>query len=145
MKNNDIYMKMKENETYIAWKNNNVVFDSANYVEILENDEGIKFAINCDDKTINVLFAGMVPIYMRSEEGIRVLSWSTVQEKNKDKSYFSKWPIYKIENSCLIKWALMESCGFYSEESLMHYCIVTEQEIIDILSMCVPIITVELL
>ena len=116
MKNNDMYMKMKENETYIAWKNNNVCIPSFYInvdVEILENDEGIKFAINCDDKTINVLFAGIVPIYMRSEEGIRVLSWSTVQEKNKDKSYFSKWPIYKIENSCLIKWALMESCGFY--------------------------------
>ncbi len=39
----------------------------------------------------------------------------------------------------------MASYGFYSEESHVHYCIVTEQEIIDILSMCEPIITVELL
>lgn len=140
MNNNDIYMQMKEYENYIHWNPDNLAYGSANYVEIHEDNESIKFVICCDRRTIELLFVGIVPVYMRSEEGIRMLSWSIVQEKNKDKAYFQKWPIYKVENSCLIKWALTESCGLYSDNSLTHYCIVTDQEIIDILSMCEPII-----
>ena len=47
------------------------------------------------------------------------------QEKYNDKFYFRKNPVYKVENSLLIKWVLIESCGFYSETDLTHYCIVT--------------------
>ena len=47
------------------------------------------------------------------------------QEKYNDMFYFRKKPVYKVENSLLIKWVLIESCGFYSETDLTHYCIVT--------------------
>ncbi len=80
---------------------------------------------------------------MRSEEGIRMLSWSVVQEKQGDKTFFTKWPIYKVEKFCYIKWVLAEACGLYSEESLTHFCIVTDQEIIDIISMCEPTVTIK--
>ena len=67
-----------------------------------------------------------------------MMSWSIAQEKYNDKLYFRKNPVYKVENSLLIKWILIESCGFYSETDLAHYCIVTEQDVVDIISMCEP-------
>ena len=48
-----------------------------------------------------------------------------------------------MENSKLSKWAEEESCGFYVSEQLTHYCIVTSEEIIDILSSFEPTITVK--
>lgn len=145
MKSSDIYMQMKKGEIYIAWNPENAAFCSADYVEIKENEDDLSFAVNCKERVITVTFSGIVPIYMRSEEGIRMMSWSIVQEKNKDRFYFAKWPVYKVENSCLMKWALIESCGFYSEGSLTHYCIVTDQEVVDIISMCEPTITVKMI
>ena len=142
MKNNDIYMQMKSNENYIVWNPDNIASCVADYVEINEDEDELSFAVNCEECVITVSFSGIVPIYVYSEEGIRMMSWSIVQEKNKDRFYFAKWPIYKVENSCLIRWALLESCGFYSEDALTHYCIVTDQEIVDIISMCEPKITV---
>ena len=47
-----------------------------------------------------------------------MMSWSIAQEKYNDKLYFRKNPVYKVENSLLIKWMLIESCGFYSETDL---------------------------
>jgi hypothetical protein len=40
---------------------------------------------------------------------------------------------------------MKESCGYYSEADLMHFCIVTEQNIVDILAMCEPEFIVRML
>lgn len=137
MNKNDFYMQMKKNEEYIIWNPENITFSSANYTEIVE-DEDLKFVINCDDMTLEIIFSGIILTYMYSEQGTRMMSWSIAQEKYNDKLYFRKNPVYKVENSLLIKWVLIESCGFYSETDLTHYCIVTEQDVVDIISMCEP-------
>ena len=76
-----------------------------------------------------------------------MMSWSIAQEKYNDKLYFRKNPVYKLENLLLIKWILIESGDFYLETDLTHYCIVTEQDVVDIISMCEPtyrIISIEI-
>ncbi len=134
---NNFYAQMKKNEEYIIWNPDNITFSSANYTEIIE-DEDLKFVINCDDMILEMIFSGIILNYMYSEQETRMMSWSIAQEKYNDKQYFRKNPVYKVENSLLIKWILIESCGFYSETDLTHYCIVTEQDIVDIISMCEP-------
>ena len=143
MESSNLYMQMKSNENYIVWNPDDIAPCSADYVEICEDEDALRFVVNCGESVITVSFFGIVPAYMFSEEGMRMMSWSIAQEKNKDRFYFTKWPIYKVENSCMIHWALMESCGYYSEDALTHYCIVTDQEIVDIISMCEPRITVD--
>ena len=69
-------------------------------------------------------------------------AYMLVQEKNNDRAYLGKWFLYKIENSDFMKWAVKESCGFYSEEDLLHFCIVTENDIVDILSLGEPTVVV---
>ena len=125
MNKNDFYMQLKRNEEYIIWNPENITFSSANYTEIIEGEE-LKFVINCDDMTLEIIFSGIILNYMYSEQGTRMMSWSIAQEKYNDKLYFRKNPVYKLENLLLIKWILIESGDFYLETDLTHYCIVTE-------------------
>lgn len=134
---------MKQNEDYVVWNPGDMAFCTADYVVINEDGDELSFSVYCEECILTVSFSGAVPVYLCSEEGMRMMSWATAQEKNKDKFYFTKWPVYKVENSCMVDWVFMESCGFYSADTLTHYCIVTDQEIVDIISMCEPKITVK--
>ena len=58
------------------------------------------------------------------------------QEKYNDMFYFRKNPVYKVENSLLIKWVLIESCGFI--QKLILLITVLLQDVVDIISMCEP-------
>lgn len=106
--------------------------------EISIDKEGLHVILDCDIGKIELCFSGNVPAYLYSVEGIRVSSWAKVQEDTNDKYYFRKWFLYKIDNSDFLKWAIKESCGFYSEKELTHYRIVTGTDVIDILSSCMP-------
>ena len=41
-----------------------------------------------------------------------------------------------------VKWCIRESCGFYGEHQLRHYCIITSEELIDIISTFEPILRI---
>ena len=131
---------MKENQNWIVWNPTNIEFGTvyAYAVEALHCEDGIKFVVDCEKNKMEVVFSGFVPAYTYSLEGMRLASWGPVQKKYNDKYFFTKWFLYKIENSSFLKWGIKESCGFYSEAELTHYCIVTEQSLMDILATSQP-------
>lgn len=136
---------MHDNENWIVWnpKNINTKKVSGAYdVETLTDENARKFIVYCENHTVDVYFHCHVPIYLYSDEGIRMASYMPVQEKHHDKAYFNKWFLHKVENSDFIQWAVKESCGFYSEEELLHFCIVTSNDVVDILSSGEPDIIV---
>ena len=57
-------------------------------------------------------------------------------------SYSENRFFFEVKNSELIKWCVQESCEFYENNQLKHYCIVTSEEMIDIVSTFEPIIKV---
>ena len=59
---NNFYAQMKKNEEYIIWNPDNITFSSANYTEIIE-DEDLKFVINCDDMILEMIFSGIILNY----------------------------------------------------------------------------------
>ena len=70
-------------------------------------------------------------------------TWGAAQDKYNDRFFFRYWFLYKVENSKLAKWAEEESCGIYEAGQLTHYCIVTCEEIIDVLSTFEPSIIIK--
>ena len=129
---------MKENQNWIVCNPTNIEVGKAYAVEAVHCEDGIKFLVDCEKNKIEVMFAGFVPSYTYSLEGMRLASYFPVQEKHNDKYYFQKWFLYKIENSSFVKWGVEESGGCYSEAELKHYCIVTEQSLMDILATSEP-------
>lgn len=104
---------------------------------------GVKIVLD-DEKYIVEIFYDGIPSLLRSTvEGMRMRTWSEIQMKYQDKFFFKNHFFYQIKNSKLTKWAIEESCTFYNENQLVHYCIVTGEELIDILASFKPIISVK--
>ena len=136
---------MHENEDWIVWNPQNInaeIVSGAYDVEIANEEDNLRFTVYCENSIVDVCFHCVVPMYLYSDEGMRMAAYMPVQEKNNDRAYLGKWFLYKIENSDFMKWAVKESCGFYSEEDLLHFCIVTENDIVDILSLGEPTVVV---
>lgn len=134
--------ELHKDENWILWNPSNIKSCQAYSVEIAQDDRGTEFMVECENIFVSLLFEGYVPIYVYSDEGIRMATYTPVQEKNNDKYYFRKWFLYKIENSDFYKWAMRESYGMYEEYGYQHFCIVTADEVVDILSVVEPTIRV---
>lgn len=87
---------------------------------------------------IEIFFDGLPVLSRNAVEGIRMHTWGEVQLKYDDKRYFRKLFLFEIKKSKLVLWCIEESCGFYEENQLKHYCIVTSEEIIDVVSTFEP-------
>ena len=133
---------LHQNDNWILWNPDNIESCAAYSAQITQDENEMRVAVDCTDQIIDVIFEGFVPIYVYSDEGIRMATYMPVQEKNNDKFYFRKWFLYEVKNSDFMSWALKESCGFYLEKDLMHFCIVTANDVIDILTTAAPKIVI---
>ena len=110
----------------------------------VQNLEGTKIVLDDEINIVEIFFDG-VPFLLRiCEEGVRMRTWGEVQFKYQDKFFFRNHFFYQVQNSALTKWTIEESCGFFNEEQLKHYCVVTSEEIIDIIASFEPIVTVSM-
>ena len=104
--------------------------------------EGTKIVLDDEKNTVEVFFDG-IPVLVRSAvANIRMRTWSEVQLKYHDKSMFRNTFFFEVKNSKLVQWSNEEGCGFYEENQLRHYCIVTSEEVIDVLATFDPIVRV---
>lgn len=101
---------------------------------------GTKILLSGEKCEINIIFDGIPVLVRNTIEGIRMKTWGNVQVKYNDRFIFRKSFFFEIKKSELIKWCVEESCGFYDADRLRHYCIVTREEMIDIISNFDPII-----
>lgn len=131
-------IELHKNESWILYNPLNIENCRAFSAEIIRSEENIIFKVECENKFVNLIFDCFVPVYLYSYEGMRMAAYLPVQEKNNDRYYFTKWFLYKIENSDFLKWAAAESFGLYKNLELKHFCIVTENEVVDILSASEP-------
>lgn len=108
----------------------------------VQNSEGTKIILDNDEIAVEVFFDG-IPVLLRNAiEGIRMRTWSEVQLKYKDKFIFRNNFLFEVKNSKLVQWSIEEGCGFYDESQLRHYCIVTGEEIIDVVATFEPVVKV---
>lgn len=130
--------QLHRSENWIKWQPKGMGGLYA-YFTIPEHDEnGINFIVQCAEGAVKISFDGNIPFYVFSDEGLRTASYAPVQQQHNDRHYFNKWFLYKIENSDLLKWIGLESCGFIAGRYEKHFCIVTEDDVVDILSSVDP-------
>lgn len=125
-------------EKWLRWNPTNIPEGDYIVTGVIQNVEGSKIIVENDSKRIIVFFDGITPLVRTSIEGIRMRTWGEVQKKYNNKFFFQNWFLYRIENSQLSNWVSEESCGVYDSSELLHYCIVTSEDLIDIISTFEP-------
>lgn len=108
----------------------------------VQNSDETKILLDDERIMVEVLFDGIPLLVRNAVENIRMRTWSKVQLKYCDKSIFRNTFFFEVKNSKLIKWVMEESCGFYDESQLKHYCIVTTEEMIDVIATFEPVVKV---
>ena len=108
----------------------------------VQNSEGTKVVLADEKNTVEIFFDGIPSMLRSATEGIRMRTWSEVQLKYNDKFIFENWFFFEIKRSKLIEWIIEESCNFYDGDKLNHFCIVTGEELIDIIASFEPVIKI---
>ncbi len=129
------------NEDWIKWNPINIEEGQYNIIDYTHNVNGVKLILTNEIKKIEVFFDGIPLLIRYSIEGIRMKTWEGVQIKYKNKYFFKNWFLYLIHESQLVNWISTESCGFYDNYNLKHFCIVTGEELIDFISINEPTIS----
>ncbi len=130
--------ELHKDEVWTRWNPENIPECHAYSVDIRHEESGIVFLVEFDDKIIKVSFDGNIPMYVYSDEGLRMATYAPVQKKHNDNFYFRDWFLYRVENSDFLKWTALESLGIYGDLYNKHFCIVTENDVVDILSAADP-------
>lgn len=107
-----------------------------------QNLEGTKIILNNETTTVEVFFDGIPLLSRGAVEGIRMRSWSEIQLKYQNKFIFRNNFFFEVKKSKLLQWVLEESCGFYEETELRHFCLVTGEELIDIVATFEPTVSI---
>ena len=126
-------------EEWIKITDDNIPKGDYVVVNFVQNSNHTKISLSDGKYTVLVIFNGIPILTQNTIEGIRMRTWGNAQLKY-NKYMFRESFLFEIKNSNLIKWCVQESCGFYKESQLKHYCIVTCEELVDIVSTFDPII-----
>lgn len=138
-------------------ENKETVFSEEEWIKIIRSDipegkyivtrfvqdlDGTKILLDNGEHNIEVFFDGIPVLVRNTIEGLRMRTWGNVQLKYNDKSIFRNSFFFEVKKSDLVKWCVRESCGFYEEHQLKHYCIITSEELIDIIASFEPILRI---
>lgn len=107
-----------------------------------QNMDDMRIILEDEEHQVDIFFDGNPVLYRCTDEGIRMRTWGAAQRKYNDRYFFRKRHVFEVKNSALIEWCAEESMGFCQTRYLRHYCIVTGDDLIDIVASFEPKITV---
>lgn len=122
------------------WK----VYDSKNvpkgdyYLEsLVHNNNGLIIKLENDYLEITIDFRYLAIVTRFSNDSQR---WRTIDSLLYEygKNFFENNPLFIVENSNFIEWLEVESFGVNGKEDVTHYCVVTPDDMIDILALNPP-------
>ena len=126
-------------ENWIPWKPNGTVLAEQYYASKLCSDiEGLSLFLEDQNSTnkIRVLFKGTIASYRETYEGFRLEKIQSLY----DQDYDGNWTFFTIQNSSYIKWLAETSLEIITEDRYTHFCFLTEESIIDVISKFEPTI-----
>ena len=129
-------------EEWVSINNYNIPEGQFIVTSFVQNAEGTKIVLDDERITVEVFFDGIPVLVRNAVENIRMRTWSEVQIKYQDKFIFRNTFFFEVKNSKLVQWSIEESCGFYDRSQLRHYCIVTGEEVIDVVATFEPTVKV---
>ncbi|MCC8027700.1 MAG: hypothetical protein LIP16_20640 [Clostridium sp.] len=129
-------------EEWVSINNYNIPEGQFIVTSFVQNAEGTEIVLDDERITVEVFFDGIPVLVRNAVENIRMRTWSEVQIKYQDKFIFRNTFFFEVKNSKLVQWSIEESCGFYDRSQLRHYCIVTGEEVIDVVATFEPTVKV---
>ncbi|MBO0466622.1 hypothetical protein JZO73_03640 [Enterococcus plantarum] len=122
-------------ERWYEYDDSNIPIDTYEVSEIVQNLEGTIIKLVGKENNIDVIF-GFVDSLRITDEGRRIRTYNEVAGIQKYRENFVGNPIYKVEQSKYVEWIEKESGGFCGD--VEHYVIITENDLIDIISTFPP-------
>lgn len=123
------------NEKWMNCTEFDIPKDKYEVSEVTQNSEGTKILLGGLQNDVLVDF-GFVDSLRITDEGRRIRTYDEVIDIQDYIKSFVGNPIFKVENSEFVKWIDLESCG--SLIDITHYAIITENDIVDIISSFPP-------
>ncbi|WP_137662750.1 hypothetical protein [Enterococcus hulanensis] len=110
----------------------------ASYVQLIDF-EGLEIHLvfNDTENLLNIKFVHPVLAYQNIDEGRRLKTLEYLSE-NYDSQFFTDWTLFEVKNSSYLTWFHTESFGINEDEKVFHYVILTENDVVDILSLYKP-------
>lgn len=109
---------------------------------LVQNAEGTKILLDDEEHSVEIFFDGVPAMLRQANELLRMRTWRETQIKYQNDFFFRNHFFFRVDNSTLVKWVAEESCNFFVDDNLRHYCIVTSEEVIDILATFTPMVSV---
>ncbi|WP_429954937.1 hypothetical protein [Enterococcus sp. AZ192] len=125
-------------EKWHEYNQSDVPIDNYEVSEVVQNSEGTVIKLIGEKNNMNITF-GFVDSLRITDEGRRIRTYNEIESIQKYRENFIGNPLYKVEQSEYVEWIKKESAGFC--EDVDHYVIITENDLIDILSTFPPTIT----
>lgn len=113
-------------------------------ISLIDDIDGLNLHFEARSKKtrFKVFFDKGVLSYRNTDEGslLQTIGFFT---KKYGKEFLGKTSLFEIEGSSYIEWFLEESSGIYSKNEIKHYVFFTPNDIIEVLSLYPPKVTIE--
>jgi hypothetical protein len=100
------------------------------------------FTFECEQREVRIICMGGLPSYTYTNESYAFNRSFVHLDSKEDVQTIQPWSFYIIENSPYIRRITETSAGVNEMYDLKHYCIIGEDEIIDIIYPTEPIVEV---
>ncbi|MDC1142091.1 hypothetical protein OAU50_03295 [Planctomycetota bacterium] len=132
-------MTSDQSEIWTKWEPIQDVPDDLNVHTLIDGYDGLRLFLHQHDNPNRflVLDFGPVGAYRNADEGDRQSCWYEIPEGGKPRKY----SLFTIEHSKFALWLISESPHYShpgNDETLTHYCIATDDDIVDVLSETPP-------
>lgn len=97
------------------------------------NNEGFKVLLSeahNPKKQVVIFFENGVEVYRSADETYRYRLFLDLSEKYGD--LHGKWTFFKVTNSLFLKWISEQSCTISDDRELIHYSLITGNDVLDI-------------
>lgn len=127
-------------EQWVRWEPIQNLAQRYSIESISDTLDGFKIVLfeeNAEQNKLQIFFDNSVDAYRSTYESFRQKIINDLHEKY-GQSFYVNWSFFKINNSSYVQWLSEESYGITDMIGVMHFSIVTKEEIVDIIACYQP-------
>ena len=91
------------------------------------------------EKKIEIFFKDSIWAYRNTYESFRIETLAFLKE-NYGTKFYGEWTFFKVINSTYLTWLSVESGTVTNDLNLIHFCIYSTEEVVDIVAGYEPIV-----
>ena len=128
-------------EAWERWSSNNLTTDEYELKYLIQDKNGLRLVFLGLETEVTIVYNEQVLSFRSCDEGDR---WKTVSNvlADHDKYFFRNWLAFKVTESSYARWFASETFDSTRVDEILHLAFVTANDIIDVLSLGAPNITI---